>query len=1444
MNTHRSSPLQDRLLSNSPDPVKSNILRESGMGWNSPPSSSDNRLRSKSPTSPLRLVPKKKKPMPDIHRRSSSSYQYARNHNLVSKSPFKSSAPPSSQSSSPFPSSSSSSSSAMSPRRVSGEKRPRPPSMYEEAEAENERPLALKRDRKQSKTYQAIMQKEPVTKSPFRRTSDEDIEVDGPPPLPPKDHFPAPSSPTVARPVTPSRSPSPSKAAPNTPSRSALVSRRMHGPRITGGKRERRKTVTWDETCDVVEISCDESGSENAVDDGDDWDYDNGEPQDMSFQGNQHDYEHEHEEGPPRADESYESVELSDAGQGQSMDAVEHHTANTSVNGFTDEMFGAQTSTPPRNVNDLPTDLETEDGIPFGRSHHAERAHRRQVSVSPAAIPFEPRSPEHTGVYSTPPADDDVDMLPESPSPSKKRSLPQLSGSPMPQLNMSAGSASVVSLGEDLYERSAIQDELLPHDKSIESSFADTELDISGLEEELMVHGAEQPLVDTSALSFVSSTGSAHNSPRPLPSVHAATPPSPSMSNILGSPVALPDRVQPRPSGDDLRRLAHQRSQSHILESPSASFASHHSLSSSFGARPTMHSPSSSFSGNLPAATHSPSPSVRPLMPSPQSSFSKAQGASNSSPSSHFARKPAPEHVDSPMPSPTPAAFPSHTTSEPMLDKPDLSIRPKEVDEKDRDRMSVLTTMTDVSIISAENATIHTAEKRNLHTAVGVLESHQEEGEEEFGKLKVDGSNSLKFDFGSKFGRGLGFGGLDIDTSGDFSTPPLAPLPPRRKTPPKVTEDVLMTEAKSMPSHDMVSLDTGSVDVKMDARSALDRLIGDVSVNGFDPNDASMSTDADESLVMSDAEPEESVVPRLMVRAATDSAIVINAPPAGMVSRSASGASTISGMAPPQPPPKDAIRSRDEAIIQMRREKKRAEAEAEAEFLGKSLAPRAGRAALGNGRPMRRRSRSTGDVRVASGGLLGDAPLPVEEDQLADSIEKELQKLGGIAKSTQKYHVREHEVIVASSDNVPHMNGAGDLNTGKAWKTVRRPSDMNEYAKQFRDSKARGDPAHGKVFVKALGIRRLTAPLPQEPTAFTCTLNNGVHFVTTPECRLERECPVNQEFELIEHSKLEFTLTIKIRRDPHIVSMFKSLVPPPAPMPVRPPPVQQTASRSGLRSFFSSSPKKSSREKMTPPPIAQPLQAPMHRMPENLARYLKPDGTYARAFISFKDIAARCDTKLFETAIPLIGQKVQPGGKVETQVVGEILLQVFRLPPLPGILQKQLPQSLEECQRGLRHINWHKVTYFEGVLTQNGGDCNTWKRRQLRVIGSNLVAYRGGSSKPIVTATISLKKAIAVEDPQARSLAMSPASRNRYYDEYDGVNVEHSFRLVFPEGESISFYADTEEEKARWLQVLNALVGHIPPHPVWAELLWQRQEEAAKARAAGGTGGSGLPARS
>ena len=190
----------------------------------------------------------------------------------------------------------------------------------------------------------------------------------------------------------------------------------------------------------------------------------------------------------------------------------------------------------------------------------------------------------------------------------------------------------------------------------------------------------------------------------------------------------------------------------------------------------------------------------------------------------------------------------------------------------------------------------------------------------------------------------------------------------------------------------------------------------------------------------------------------------------------------------------------------------------------------------------------------------------------------------------------------------------------------------------------------------------------------------------------------------IEHNKLEFTLSFKVKRDPHIVAQMKASSQPlrqPAPIPreITPPPTKS-------RFNFFGSPKKTPKPSPRPPPTPVPLMPP--RIEENLARYLKPDGSLARAFIAYKDVAAHCDTRLFETAIPLIGQRIDPEGAGTTMTtlpVGEVILQLFRLPPLHGVPPTQLPQSLDECLRGLRHVSWHKVTYFEGTLTQNGGDC-------------------------------------------------------------------------------------------------------------------------------------------
>ena len=123
-------------------------------------------------------------------------------------------------------------------------------------------------------------------------------------------------------------------------------------------------------------------------------------------------------------------------------------------------------------------------------------------------------------------------------------------------------------------------------------------------------------------------------------------------------------------------------------------------------------------------------------------------------------------------------------------------------------------------------------------------------------------------------------------------------------------------------------------------------------------------------------------------------------------------------------------------------------------------------------------------------------------------------------------------------------------------------------------------------------------------------------------------------------------------------TQFKALALPIPPPQLTPAPKSQ----SGISNFLNSSPKKVPRT--TPPRPAVPV-----KLPDNLARYMKQDCTLARAFISFKDVAARCGTRLFELSYPFIGQ---PSGGVTTVELSEIDLQVFRLPTLPGVLSNCL----------------------------------------------------------------------------------------------------------------------------------------------------------------------------
>ena len=121
-----------------------------------------------------------------------------------------------------------------------------------------------------------------------------------------------------------------------------------------------------------------------------------------------------------------------------------------------------------------------------------------------------------------------------------------------------------------------------------------------------------------------------------------------------------------------------------------------------------------------------------------------------------------------------------------------------------------------------------------------------------------------------------------------------------------------------------------------------------------------------------------------------------------------------------------------------------------------------------------------------------------------------------------------------------------------------------------------------------------------------------------------------------------------------------------------------------------------------------------------------------------------------------------------------------------------------------------------------------------------MVAFNDVTKRAI--STIDLKKALGVEDDQDPAVA----ARRRDVDDFDAMyGVERSFRILFPDNQEVSFFADTDAEKAAWLvvllfryhscsdlfnrlHILRQLIGHIPPNALWAEMLWQKLSDSAR----------------
>nr|XP_019014530.1 uncharacterized protein I206_00612 [Kwoniella pini CBS 10737]OCF53311.1 hypothetical protein I206_00612 [Kwoniella pini CBS 10737] len=511
----------------------------------------------------------------------------------------------------------------------------------------------------------------------------------------------------------------------------------------------------------------------------------------------------------------------------------------------------------------------------------------------------------------------------------------------------------------------------------------------------------------------------------------------------------------------------------------------------------------------------------------------------------------------------------------------------------------------------------------------------------------------------------------------------------------------------------------------------------------------------------------------------------------------------------------EGMKAREEAINARRREKER-------DVSGVSTGSRRSRRSLSMGDVDKEAEQAKQFRRTAKGNPRLTLGIDSDQQSILDAFREEITQID------RGYKVREKAVVRASYHDKVRHNKAGDIDSGKAWKQLRRPSDMNEHAAEIRAMRARestSGKASGTIFVKVLGIEGLQIPVPDQTTYFCITLDNGIDYIRTPYSVLGEGAKVNQEFSLVEHPNFEFSLSLDIRRDPHIIKMIhqKPEVPTSLARPVTP---SSQAQKGGFRSLFASPRKpKASKDPRSTTPLPTPPNTSVVK-PDNIIKYLSSSSgsTIAKTHIAFKPIAKNCESRVLEIRYPMFAITASSNGTTRKQLA-KITLQIFRLPPIPGLKGDELPQCIDEALRGMRHHAWHEHEYHEGVLTQEGGDCTMPKRRLFKLIGGNLVAINEVTKKEVTK--IDLRQAIAVIDLNASAdgtpkskLTMRPRSSD------EGLSTRpRSFMVEFKDGEGISFAADNDKSKEVWMDTLNGLIGKIPTNPLWAELLSTRQKE-------------------
>lgn len=347
------------------------------------------------------------------------------------------------------------------------------------------------------------------------------------------------------------------------------------------------------------------------------------------------------------------------------------------------------------------------------------------------------------------------------------------------------------------------------------------------------------------------------------------------------------------------------------------------------------------------------------------------------------------------------------------------------------------------------------------------------------------------------------------------------------------------------------------------------------------------------------------------------------------------------------------------------------------------------------------------------------------------------------------------------------------------------PSRAVSTSRTVSDSKSTAaslDSYRGKLFLRVVGLKNIELPdVKSRKCSFSLTLDNGVHCIKTPSYKIDSlNVLIGKEFELTVGQSLEFILTMKATYDKPkgtLVEVHERKV---------------VKSKNRIGRLFGSKDIITT-TKYVPQDVVDPWKTKF-----------AADGSFARCYFDFEQyelqvtgIARNFNITCFnEWATASHGGKLEP---LQPYQIAQLEVKMLFVPRTE--LYEVLPTSIKSAYESLDELRDESHLKCEGYMHQDGGDCETWKRRWFVLSGTSLVAHSEFSRKS--RAKINLAKVVEV-------IYVDKENVNRLSSNYrnfsDILLMENAFKIRFANGEIIDFGAPNKEEKLQWIKVIQEIV--------------------------------------